>query len=298
MAQTSCRSWIVKMACTWTLAAAAAGTGTARAKPCAECGTEAPEASRFCGACGEKFSLSKSCAECGQASAGEARFCGHCGARFPFASEDEERLVAATAKARKEYLDSLRQVVAFYEQLGLAEKAAVARAELEAAERNDRIRPRTAAGAAPGEAAPPIAFESIEEADRLYAEAETYRRSPNLFRRKEYLRKALELYEKVILKHPTSDKVDDCAYRIGEIYGSPFFASYEKAIRYYEKCVTWNPDTDFDARYRAAELAERRLSDVPLAIHWYRLAAERDPVPENRKAAADRLRRLQPPPDE
>ena len=68
-------------------------------------------------------------------------------------------------------------------------------------------------------------MKSIEEADKLYEEAEGLRRSPNLFKRKEYLRQALEIYQKVILKYPVSDKVDECAYRIGEIYESPFFGS-------------------------------------------------------------------------
>ncbi len=264
------------------------------ARPCPECSTEVAESSRFCPACGKKFTTSKTCAECSAIAFAEARFCSGCGSRFPFALEDEERLVAEAAKSRKAYLETLRKLATLYKELGLPEKAVLAEEETGAVERSIRIlAPAAAPGAHGASAGPALVLESIEAADALYTEAESLRKSPNLFRRKEYLRKALELYEKVILKYPVSDKVDDCAYRMGEIYGSPFFESYEKALRCYEKCVTWNPATDFDARYRAAEIADYRLSDASAAIRWYQLAAESDPVPDNRKAAESRLRKLQ-----
>lgn len=263
------------------------------AKPCPDCNMETAESARFCGACGKKFNPSKTCAECGATGFAEARFCGRCGTRFPFALEDEERLAALAAKSRKEYLDHLRSLAKLYREFNLPDKAQAAEEEVEAVERAVRVIPGSAkavGGVPTGEA---VARESIPEADAIWAEAEALRRSPNLFKRKENLRKALELYEKLVLKYPTSDKVDDCAYRMGETYGSPYFESYEKALRCYERCVVWNPETDMDARFRAAEIADYRLNDVPAAIRWYQLAAERDPVPDNRKAAEKRLSRLQ-----
>lgn len=263
------------------------------AKPCPDCNTEVAEASRFCAACGKKFNPSKTCSECGVTAFAESRFCAGCGRRFPFALDDEERLVAGAATSRKEYVEHLKSLAKLYREFNLPEKAEAAEEEIRAVERAVRIIPGSARTGAGSQAAEPLARESIAEADALYAEADEFRRSSNLFKRKENLRKALEIYEKLILKYPTSDKADDCAYRMGEIYGSPYFESYEKALRCYEKCVVWNPDTDHDARYRAAEIADYRLSDIPAAIQWYRKAVEKDPVPDNRKAAEKRLKRLQ-----
>ena len=122
-----------------------------------------------------------------------------------------------------------------------------------------------------------------EEAEELRRDLDPFRRQPNLL-------KAMELYQALVLKHPQSDKVDECAYYLGQIYASSYVGSMAKAAEYYEKCALWNPKTEKDARFRAAESYEKaHLSEK--AGELYRRTAAEDPFPENREVAKDRLKR-------
>jgi tetratricopeptide (TPR) repeat protein len=261
-------------------------------KECPNCSVDLPEASRFCAQCGHRFTPQKVCPDCSQQVFGEARFCPECGHRFAHTPEDEERFLMQTFSARNQYRNNLLVLEEFYRSLGMHEQAKKVRQEMDSMEHNIQIHPPQEVGTSPDDQPAPIKFQSIEEADQIFEEAERWRKNVNPFKRKYNLAKALEEYNKLLLRHPQSDKADDTAYRIAEIYESVYMQNFEKAIEYFKKCYHWNPQTERDARYRAAHVADYELHDTHLAMPIYEEAAKNDPIPENKQKASERLARL------
>ena len=264
------------------------------AKPCPKCQQENPDPALFCQTCGQKFNPTRTCPECAKPCPEEARFCATCGHKFGINAADEQRLVNEALKARGESLAKLEALAAFYKEAGIQDKLKTVTEELEALKARSGLPALKAntveayAGALGGK------VESLPEADQLFDQAEAFRKDLDPFRRQPNLLKALDLYQTLILKFPQSDKVDECAYYLGQIYASSYVGDWQKAAEYYEKCVLWNPRTDKDARLRAAEAYEKARNREK-AAELYRLAAKDDPSPENREAAKDRLQRLPQP---
>ena len=260
------------------------------AKPCPKCQQDSPAESLFCQTCGTRFDPARICPDCAQPSPEAARFCAGCGHKFGFNPADEQRVVNEALKSRGEYLERLSALAAFYKEAVVRDKLKVVEAEIEAVKGRAEIPALKAttveayAGALGGK------VESVADADTLFAQAEELRRDLDPFRRQANLLKALEIYQSLVLKHPQSDKVDECAYYLGQIFASSYVGNMPKAAEYYEKCALWNPKTDKDARFRAAEAYEK-CRNAEKAGELYRLAAQDDPVPENREVAKERLKR-------
>ena len=199
-------------------------------------------------------------------------------------------LVNEALKSRGEYLERLSALAAFYREAVVKDKLKTVEAEIEALKGRVDLPALKAstveayAGALGGK------VEAVPDADALFAQAEDLRRDLDPFRRQANLLKALEIYQALVLKYPQSDKVDECAYSLGQIFASSYVGNTAKAAEYYEKCVLWNPKTDKDARFRAAEAYEKARNNEK-AGELYRLAAQDDPVPENREVAKERLKR-------
>ncbi|GEM_PF-5277789 len=266
-------------------------TLSAWAKPCAKCQQESPDASLFCQTCGQKFLPTRTCPECAKPAPEDARFCAVCGHKFGFNAADEQRLVNEALKARGEYLARLEALSSFYREAALKEKMKTVAEEQEALKARSGVPALKAstveayAGVLGGK------VEVIAEADQIFERAEGFRKDLDPFRRQPNLLKALDHYQSLVLKFPQSDKVDECAYYLGQIYASSYVGDWAKAAEYYEKCALWNPRTDKDARFRSAEAYEKTRNREK-AAELYRLAAKDDPSPENREIAKDRLRRL------
>lgn len=84
-------------------------------------------------------------------------------------------------------------------------------------------------------------------------------------------RRAEILFQRILTKHSESDKIDDVAYNLGDIYEGRAFQQYARAGAYFERCYQWNPKTATDARLRAARLYERQLNDRGKALDIYKL---------------------------
>ena len=263
------------------------------AKPCPKCQQENPDASLFCQTCGQKFLPTRTCPECAKPAPEDARFCATCGHKFGFNATDEQRLVNEAMKARGEYLAKLDALAAFYKEAVLKDKLKTVADEAEAIKARSGVPALKAstveayAGALGGK------VESLPEADQVFDQAEGFRKDLDPFRRQPNLLKALDLYQSLILKFPQSDKVDECAYYLGQIYASSYVGDWAKAAEYYEKCSLWNPHTDKDSRFRAAEAYEKARNQEK-AAELYRLAAQEDPSPEHREVAKERLQRYKP----
>lgn len=260
------------------------------AKPCPRCQEEVADASLFCGTCGQKFHAERRCPDCATPSPEEARFCAQCGRRFGVNAADEQRLVNESIKARGEYLHQLEALSAFYREASLNEKQAKVDAELKGVQARQELLSLKAATVESYAGVLGGKVEPVAEADQLFTQAEQLRKDLDPFRRQANLLKALEIYQALVLKHPQSDKVDECAYYLGQIYASSYLSDLAKAAEYYEKCVLWNPRTDKDARFRAAEAYEKARNGEK-AEALYRAAAAEDPLPENREVAKERLKR-------
>src|SRR5262249_48884276 len=91
-------------------------------------------------------------------------------------------------------------------------------------------------------------------------------------------RRAELLFQQMLSRYPRSDKIDDAAYQLGDIYESKAYRQYQRAAAYFERSFQWNPKTHTDARLRAARLYER-LNDRSRALEIYRdvLTHETDP---------------------
>jgi tetratricopeptide (TPR) repeat protein len=84
------------------------------------------------------------------------------------------------------------------------------------------------------------------------------------------LRVTLDKYNQVIKQYPTSDKIDDAAYRAGGIY--EYFKDYTIALLYYQRAYQWDSATANPARFKAAYILDQYLHRRAEALPLYQYA--------------------------
>jgi tetratricopeptide (TPR) repeat protein len=87
------------------------------------------------------------------------------------------------------------------------------------------------------------------------------------------LKKALDKYNQLISKYPTSDKIDDAAFRMARIY--EYLRDYDNAVKNYQRTYQWNPQTPTVARFKAAYLLDTQLGRRAEALPIYQDALSR-----------------------
>jgi len=208
------------------------------------------------------------------------------GFMMPDAAEVD--LVEKMALERNEYRASLRDLIEYYRRNGAAGKLAWAQREYGALVLYRYLMPGEGMGASL------MATDSIEEADVLFAEAERYfleAGGPLVVIDEAKLRVALSKYNEVMEKYPTSDKIDNSAYRAGRIY--EHFKDYEIAAVLYQRVYQWNEFTQYPARFRAAYVMDKRLRMRKEALAAYQLAIEKESrYEENVKYAKKRILKM------
>jgi len=140
---------------------------------------------------------------------------------------------------------------------------------------------------------------SNPDADLLYEDAMLQKNQAEvvgtLLLDRDVYRMALNKFEDMIRKYPTSDKIDDAAYNAGEI--SEYFKDYSIALDYYQRAYTWDPDTPHPARFRAARILDQRMHRNAEALELYRQAVEiegrRGKFREWKDFAEERIRALE-----
>ena len=141
------------------------------------------------------------------------------------------------------------------------------------------------------------ATDSIEEADALYREAKAlYGESGGMLivANKAKLQQSLGMFNQVIQQYPTSDKIDDAAYKAGRIY--EYLKNYELAAVYYQRTFQWNEGTPNPARFRAAKVMDQKLRMHEEALVLYQLAvAKESRYAENVEFAKERIAALSRP---
>jgi len=179
----------------------------------------------------------------------------------------EVGLVEAVAAARKQYERTLEALKEYYLKRGNHTKTGWVESELQGFEQTPKARYLLAAEIAGPDLRP---AKRIEAADKLYQEGLDYKNYPAFPPgKKDYLKVALEKFHTVIDKYPQSDKIDDAAFRMGEIYGGWYFQDYARAVSSYERCWQWDPETKHPARFKAAKIFEEKLKNRAKAVELY-----------------------------
>jgi tetratricopeptide (TPR) repeat protein len=211
------------------------------------------------------------------------------------ADTSEVDLVEKMAVNRQAYRQGLELMVSYYMRTGNNMKLEWAQKELVAFDTmpkyNYIIEPEVAPANLKVSA-------SIPAADDLYYEAEEMDKEAGrlpILKNENQLRLALEKYNEVIRKYPSSDKIDDAAYNAGVIY--EYFKDYTIALLYYKRTFQWDPETPHPARFRAARILDKDLHRNAEALQLYQQAVkiegQFDKYREWKEFAERRIKELQ-----
>jgi TolA-binding protein len=202
------------------------------------------------------------------------------------ASADEIDLVEQMAAQRQAYRNSLEKLIQYYNTIGNNDKLTWARTELQGLDRIPQYRYIVETQVLPADLK---ATAKIQAADDLYAKAvDTERRAGvlPLLKDEELLRAALTQYGELLRQYPTSDKIDDAAYRMAGIH--EYFRDYVIALQFYEKTYQWDPATPYPARFKAAAILDYRLHRRAEALRLYQEAVVKEAQFADLKASAER----------
>lgn len=222
-------------------------------------------------------------------------------ASFVDISETSEAdLVEKMTVSREAYQQGLEMLEAYYTRVGNYEKLQWVRRELQSLSTMTKydyiLSPEITMPSRK-----PVA--SIPAADSLYLEAEDIEKQAGflplldlpILKDENSLRLALAKYNQLIKNHPTSDKIDDAAYKAGVIY--EYFKDYSIALLYYQSAYEWDPDGVYPARFRAARLLDKHLYRKDEALQLYQQAVKTEGRYERyrewREFAEKRIRELQ-----
>src|SRR5262249_52377189 len=198
-------------------------------------------------------------------------------------------LVERVLAGRREYQRSLEQLRTHYVSAGDVERARWAEDELRQFHRINKHAYRLELDVPP----PTLqAAQNVPEANELYRRAMTYKDRGWGNDYVDNQHRAEILFQQLLTNYPQSDKIDDAAFQLGEIYESRVYKQYRRAGQYFERCFQWNPNTQFDARLRAARIYDRHLMERGKAIELYREVASHETDPKQLQEARKRIAEL------
>ncbi len=210
------------------------------------------------------------------------------GEGFIVPGAEEVDLVEDMTGRRNGYRGSLKALIDFYEAAGDATKLAWAKREYALMPQYRYLMP--------GEAlrADLRAIDSIDIADELYAEAVDLHKEAGgllIIIDEDKLRISLNKFNLLIERYPSSDKIDDAAYKAGRIYRH--FQDYEIAAVYFQRAFQWDSNTPYPARFRAAYILDRKLNMKSEALVLYQLSLEKESrYEDNAEFSRRRIRNL------
>jgi TolA-binding protein len=191
-------------------------------------------------------------------------------------STGDHQLVERLLNARRDYQETLEAMRGYYIAVGDIERARWAEEELIQYHRMIKHAYRLELDVPPPTLKPE---KNIPEANYLYRQAMQYKDKGLGQDYTDNQRRAELLLQAILSKYPQSNRIDDVAYQLGDIYESRAYRQLNRSAVYFERCFQWNPKTHFDARLRAARLYERNLNERARALEIYReiIAHETDP---------------------
>jgi len=199
-------------------------------------------------------------------------------------------LAEEVVRLRKAYGRALLALKDYYLKQGTQHKLEWIDAELAAFEKVPKTGYLTIAEVAGPELKP---IRRIAAADQLFTEGMNYKDYPAFPPgKKDYLKTALQKFQTIIEKYPQSDKIDDAAFRMGEIYGGWYFQDWARAVQAYERSWQWNPQTEHPARFNAAKIYEEKLKNRIKAVELYNAVIMYSQDPDKVKQAQERIKAL------
>ncbi|MCF6158779.1 MAG: hypothetical protein E3K32_09445 [wastewater metagenome] len=229
------------------------------------------------------FAASNYCLNCFIQIAEEEKYCVACKAKLSIdeLKTTEERLIHAVTVARKNYQNALNELREHYQRTGNQLRLQKARRELDAL---GRVPQPLYTDEGLGTIQTGIILRDIEDANILFKDAMMYGKS--LW--KENRLTAIKRLKKLMQEYPESDKVDDAAFEIAELYASSYFNDYESAAVYYLKSYQLNPEIKKPSLFNAAKMYDK-LADYKRAREIYQQAAVYGPDAKSREKAKKRL---------
>ncbi len=200
------------------------------------------------------------------------------------------QLVERNIAARKEYENSLKALHEHYTKSG--EKQRLMWVERELMAYHLLLKPSYNLDV---KDVPPPTLEArvnVREANELYKASMEYKGKGLGDDYILNMRRAELLLREVLEKYPSSDKIGDVAYQLGDIYESRAYKQYDRAARYFERSFQWVKGGRTDARLRAAVLYDRQLNERAKAIELYRAVVEHDTNTEHIRQAEKRIGEL------
>ncbi|MCS7167510.1 MAG: hypothetical protein RMI91_10850 [Gemmatales bacterium] len=198
-------------------------------------------------------------------------------------------LVEKVIAARKQYQQALEQLREHYLRTGDVERQQWVEEELIGFHRITKRAYILELDVPPPTLKPEL---NIPEANELYRRAMQFKGRGYGQEYEDNMRRAELLLQQLLTYYPQSDKIDDAAYQLGEIYENRPFRQYRRAAWYYERSFQWNPNTSNDARLRAARIYDRILQERGKAIQLYREVINYDADPQRVEEARRRLKEL------
>ena len=186
------------------------------------------------------------------------------------ADADEVDIIEQVTVTRQAYRQSLETLMGYYTATGNYMKLNWVKSEMAALDAMPKYKYIPDAEVAGPELK---ASALIPEADRLYWEGEQLEKKagPLPFGKDENsLRLALAKYNQVIRNYPSSDKIDDAAFKAGGIY--QYLKDYTIALLYYQRACQWDPQTIHPAKFRAAFVMDQYLHRRAEALELYQQA--------------------------
>jgi hypothetical protein len=199
-------------------------------------------------------------------------------------------LVEKLLIARRDYQRTLELLRAFYLKNGDPEREKWAKDELIEYHRINHQAYRLDLDVPP----PTLqAASNIPEANKLIADAKGKYKDKGFGN--DYIdnqRRAELLLQHLLTQYPTSNKIGEAAYLLGDIYESSACKQYRRAAVYFERCFQWNPAAPMDARIRAARLYDKKLNDHSHAGELYQEITTHETDPKQIEEAQKRLNQL------
>jgi TolA-binding protein len=209
--------------------------------------------------------------------------------RPPAAAASDIELVERVLAARREYQSALEQLRAHYAAAGDTERARWTEDELRQFHRILKQAYRLELDVPP----PTLqAASNMPEANELFRRALLYKDKGWGNDYVDNQRRAELLLQQLLTSYPQSDKIGDAAYQLGDLYESKAYKQYRRAAQYYERCFQWNPNTQLDARLRAARLYDKQLQERAHAIELYREVTLHETDPKRLQEAQKKLTEL------
>ena len=242
--------------------------------------------------CISGFTWAASCERCYEKIADGKQFCTECelstSNRLTDMKSREIQIANTVISARESYKSALEEIIQYYMDIGNHLKLKSARKELKALNKVPQ-RKYLSAKEVRGVISP---SKNIEDANILFQDGKAYKSALNIVKRKSKLISAATRFKKILKDYPESDKADDAAYELAEIYEGYYFKDYEGAAFYFVECYSLNEKTDKPARYRAALVYDNHLADYVEAVRHYEMALDTCKDTDYLEIAKTRLEQL------